>query len=375
MIYLDAGATTLQKPPAVAFAVQSAMRRMATPGRGGHPPAMRAADAVYDCRCLAGALFDAQPEQGVFTMNGGAIIGNTQAGKFDFGNGTTTRYGAAGVYISSGTFIMNGGVIEGNTDEGNNGLAAQVYVRSGEFIMNGGRIEVGTYVDQYNNVKSATTFAVYVNYRGDSASVFTMNGGELCADVRNQAAVYVNGDSKASTVFNLRGGTISATGTSYFEGIEISLYAKMNLSGDPEIDAVIYLNGDSNANRYAEITIDGAFGGTIKGVHGMTYDYTNPPRKLIKIASNGTIRATRLRTAKTAICGSTTRFWIPWSTPCFPARTISTENCPKFLFPQAIRPERSGGLHTLTKSRIFIIGSLFRTRHTSAATKTIYTKP
>ena len=43
MIYLDAGATTLQKPPAVALAVQSAMRRMATPGRGGHPPAMRAA--------------------------------------------------------------------------------------------------------------------------------------------------------------------------------------------------------------------------------------------------------------------------------------------------------------------------------------------
>ena len=69
MIYLDAGATTLQKPPAVALAVQSAMCRMATPGRGGHPPAMRAADAVYDCRCLAGALFDAQPEQVVFTMN------------------------------------------------------------------------------------------------------------------------------------------------------------------------------------------------------------------------------------------------------------------------------------------------------------------
>ena len=69
MIYLDAGATTLQKPPAAVLAVQSAMRRMATPGRGGHAPAMRAADAVYDCRCLAGALFDAQPEQVVFTMN------------------------------------------------------------------------------------------------------------------------------------------------------------------------------------------------------------------------------------------------------------------------------------------------------------------
>ena len=69
MIYLDAGATTLQKPPMAAFAVQSAMRRMATPGRGGHLPAMRAADAVYACRCLAGELFDAQPEQVVFTMN------------------------------------------------------------------------------------------------------------------------------------------------------------------------------------------------------------------------------------------------------------------------------------------------------------------
>ena len=69
MIYLDAGATTLQKPPSVALAVQSAMRRMATPGRGGHLPAMRAAEAVFDCRCLAGALFDARPEQVVFTMN------------------------------------------------------------------------------------------------------------------------------------------------------------------------------------------------------------------------------------------------------------------------------------------------------------------
>ena len=38
MIYLDAGATTLQKPHAVALAVQSAMCRMATPGRGGGPP-------------------------------------------------------------------------------------------------------------------------------------------------------------------------------------------------------------------------------------------------------------------------------------------------------------------------------------------------
>ena len=69
MIYLDSGATTLQKPPAVAQQVQSAMRSCATPGRGGHAPAMRAAEAVYGCRVLAGQLFDAPPEQVVFTMN------------------------------------------------------------------------------------------------------------------------------------------------------------------------------------------------------------------------------------------------------------------------------------------------------------------
>ena len=69
MIYLDSGATTLQKPPSVAAAVVRAMRACASPGRGGYPAAMKAADAVYDCRVLAGTLFEAEPEQVVFTMN------------------------------------------------------------------------------------------------------------------------------------------------------------------------------------------------------------------------------------------------------------------------------------------------------------------
>lgn len=46
MIYLDAAATTLQKPSAVARASGYAMGHMASPGRGGHPPAMLAADTV-----------------------------------------------------------------------------------------------------------------------------------------------------------------------------------------------------------------------------------------------------------------------------------------------------------------------------------------
>ena len=44
VIYFDSAATTLQKPPQVALAVQDAMRRCASVGRGGHKAAMAAAD-------------------------------------------------------------------------------------------------------------------------------------------------------------------------------------------------------------------------------------------------------------------------------------------------------------------------------------------
>ena len=70
MIYLDSVATSFQKPPAVYEAVERAMRTMASPGRGGHEPAMLAADLALDCRCDAAELFrmDA-PENVVFTFN------------------------------------------------------------------------------------------------------------------------------------------------------------------------------------------------------------------------------------------------------------------------------------------------------------------
>lgn len=70
MIYLDAAATTLQKPPGVALASARAIRTCASPGRGGHPPAMAAARVAYDCRSLAGELMGVgEPERVVFTMN------------------------------------------------------------------------------------------------------------------------------------------------------------------------------------------------------------------------------------------------------------------------------------------------------------------
>lgn len=69
MIYFDSAATTLQKPPEVARNTAMTIRSCGSVGRGGYPAAMAAAETVYRCRVLAGRLFDAEPEQVVFTMN------------------------------------------------------------------------------------------------------------------------------------------------------------------------------------------------------------------------------------------------------------------------------------------------------------------
>ena len=70
MIYLDAAATTVQKPGTVPRAVAAAISRMASPGRGGHRQSMLAAETVYACREAASELFHVpEPEDVVFTMN------------------------------------------------------------------------------------------------------------------------------------------------------------------------------------------------------------------------------------------------------------------------------------------------------------------
>ena len=70
MIYLDSAATTLQKPPAVVRAMAAAMGRMASPGRGGYPAAMAAADTIFACREAAARLFHVpEPDRVVLTMN------------------------------------------------------------------------------------------------------------------------------------------------------------------------------------------------------------------------------------------------------------------------------------------------------------------
>ena len=70
MIYLDSAATTLQKPAAVARASAWAINHLASPGRGGHRPAMAAADTAFACREEAANLFHvSEPERVVFTFN------------------------------------------------------------------------------------------------------------------------------------------------------------------------------------------------------------------------------------------------------------------------------------------------------------------
>lgn len=70
MIYLDSAATTLQKPVSVSKASAYAIGHMASPGRGGHQPAMLAAETAFACRQSAAELFHVQePDNVVFTMN------------------------------------------------------------------------------------------------------------------------------------------------------------------------------------------------------------------------------------------------------------------------------------------------------------------
>lgn len=70
MIYLDSAATTLQKPASVASASAWAVNHLASPGRGGHRPAMAAAEKAFACREAAARLFHVDdPARVVFTFN------------------------------------------------------------------------------------------------------------------------------------------------------------------------------------------------------------------------------------------------------------------------------------------------------------------
>jgi cysteine desulfurase family protein len=70
MIYLDAAATSYQKPPAVYKALADASGRSANAGRGGHKASALAARLLYEAREAAAALFQLKnPERLIFCPN------------------------------------------------------------------------------------------------------------------------------------------------------------------------------------------------------------------------------------------------------------------------------------------------------------------
>ena len=70
MIYFDSGATTLEKPATVRWAMARAVNTMSSPGRGSHQATRLAEETDYACRTAAARLFGVEDEANViFTSN------------------------------------------------------------------------------------------------------------------------------------------------------------------------------------------------------------------------------------------------------------------------------------------------------------------
>jgi len=148
--------------------------------------------------CFGGGVYN----DGMFTMNGGKIIGNT-----------ATNFGG-GVY-NKGKFIMNGGKISDNTAAYGGGVYNE---ENGIFTMNGGEIS--------GNTASTQGGGVYNNWDG----IFTMNGGEISGNmttffgggIRNAGEFTMSGGKISGNTTNGGGGGIQTAGEFTMSGGKIS---------------------------------------------------------------------------------------------------------------------------------------------------------
>ena len=91
MIYLDNGATTLQKPECVKEALREAMASMGNSGRGVHDASLYAGRTIYRAReSLAELLGAAAPEQVAFTANATESLNLVLGGLFGPGDHVIT---------------------------------------------------------------------------------------------------------------------------------------------------------------------------------------------------------------------------------------------------------------------------------------------
>ena len=70
MIYLDNAATTFPKPPSMLREMSECIKKYCgNPGRSSHKLSIKSAEKIYETRELLGELFDAEPENVIFTYN------------------------------------------------------------------------------------------------------------------------------------------------------------------------------------------------------------------------------------------------------------------------------------------------------------------
>ncbi len=88
MIYLDNAATTGKKPDNVIKSVNNALKNLsANPGRGGHTPSLKAAEAVYGVRQKVAKMFDANDDRVIFTPSCTASLNFAIKGAINKGQG------------------------------------------------------------------------------------------------------------------------------------------------------------------------------------------------------------------------------------------------------------------------------------------------
>ena len=199
---------------------------------------------IHSCSAHNHGGFSVDIIGGLFTMNGGTLIG---------GNGLQTR-NAPTVRVNAGAeMVMNGGTIRGDeilsTTHGTRG----VYVNGGTFTMNNGTIR--SYI---NNNRPA----VHVSAGGE----FTLNGGSVqTGNKSNARAVRVD-----SGVFNMHGGELRNRSNNNSNGIGLLLGngAMANIHGgnihtneagiDVRNGATLNIYGGQVQNNRRGIDVNGA---------------------------------------------------------------------------------------------------------------------
>ena len=203
-----------------------------------------------------------------FTMNGGAISGNTAAnsgggvcmwdgGTFTMTGGTisenTSNSNGGGVLVNKGTFTMTGGTISGNTSSANNvgGGGGVSMWGGGAFTMNGGTIS--------GNTASGNGGGVGMWDGG----TFTMNGGTISENTSkyNGGGVYMSRNS----TFTMNGGTISGnTASGNGGGVYMNQNSSFTITGGTISDNTAQ-SGDGGGVYFYDVITFEMSGGTISG--------------------------------------------------------------------------------------------------------------